>query len=723
MADPSSPGEATEARPREERQAFLLRFSDVLRAEIDANAVAARAVRMVADELGLDLCYAASFHVAEDRADVTHQAVRDGGSPAPASYRLSDFPDVVRRTLDRTLVFDDLARASALSEVDRRNITALGFGAMVAVPLRRGPMNLVWSLTAVSREPRRWTAGEVDLLEDVAERTWIAIERARAEAAMRESEERQALAVEVGQFATWDWDLRTGRVTWNDRHFLLQGYRVGEVTASYDAWIARVHPDDRARTMALIDAARRSRTTYVHEFRTVHGDGSVHWCAARGRFFYDGAEPCRMLGVMQDVTDRRLAEEALREREERQVFLLRLADRIRLLMEPIAVMAAVSEEVGQHMHVGRCGYAEVPPPYDHLVVARDWTNGVMDSLQGSWPLSSFGDTVVAEYRAGRTVVYEDVLTDERVRGHEAAPLAAGRVRSSISVQLMKGHRWVASFYVQDVSPRAWTRSEITLMEEVAERTWAALERARAEHALQQAHHSLESRVRARTAEVHSLFSRLVSAQEEERRRITRDIHDQVGQPMTALRMNLEVLAAQVAHDPQLAAQAARTLQRAEELDRSIDYLTWALRPAALDHLGLAGALDQLVSGWSERFGIAAALDLGDTRALRLSLEKESNLYRLAQEALHNVFKHAQATHVSASLDRQGDDLLFVLEDDGRGFAVDDVRPHSGSGGIGLVSMRERAAIIGGRLTIRSEPGRGTRIEVRVPITTGDERDA
>lgn len=141
-------------------------------------------------------------------------------------------------------------------------------------------------------------------------------DRKLTEIAMRHSEERLALAVEIGQLASWDWDISTGSVTWNDRHYLLQGYAVGEVTPSFDAWLERVHPDDRGETLARIEQARLSGTVYTHDFRSLHPDGTVHWCAARGQFFYDehGA-PRRMIGVMEDVTTRRETEEALRRRE------------------------------------------------------------------------------------------------------------------------------------------------------------------------------------------------------------------------------------------------------------------------------------------------------------------------------------------------------------------------------------------------------------------------
>ena len=150
-------------------------------------------------------------------------------------------------------------------------------------------------------------------------------------------------------------------------------------------------------------------------------------------------------------------------------------------------------------------------------------------------------------------------------------------------------------------------------------------------------------------------------------------------------------------------QAARTERLAEELDQSIDFLTWQLRPAALDHLGLSGALAHLVSGWSERFGIPADYDTFGIDGARFAPAIETNLYRLTQEALHNVYKHAHATRVSVLLGRRDGRLTLFVEDDGRGFTVgSDLTRDAGS--FGLINMRERATLVGGQLTIDSTPG-------------------
>jgi PAS domain S-box-containing protein len=264
------------------------------------------------------------------------------------------------------------------------------------------------------------------------------------------------------------------------------------------------------------------------------------------------------------------------------------------------------------------------------------------------------------------------------------------------------------------------------------------DRKRAESALRAAQLELESRVRERTAalaqanasltqevgerraaesQIKTLFKRLVTAQEEERRRIARDVHDQLGQQMTAVRMHLEMVQQLCGDRPDLALRVERTARVAEELDRSIDFLTWELRPAALDHLGLAAALRHLVDGWGQRFRMRAEYQAIGMERLRLPDHVEANLYRLAQEALHNVFKHAHARQVHVRLEQQHGHLVLTVSDDGCGFDPEEVARERRS--LGLVSMRERAMLAGGQLIVQAAPKAGTTVMVRLPLDGAD----
>lgn len=157
-----------------------------------------------------------------------------------------------------------------------------------------------WSRLAVSprRDGSRRIAGGIAITLDITDRK-------RVEIALRQSEERLRTAVGVGRLGLWDWDIVTGQVHWSEEHFRLQGYAVGEVAPSYQAWLARLHPDDRGPAERALERARDTGEEFSHEFRAVHPDGSVHWFHGRGRFFYADGRPLRMVGAMVEVTERR----------------------------------------------------------------------------------------------------------------------------------------------------------------------------------------------------------------------------------------------------------------------------------------------------------------------------------------------------------------------------------------------------------------------------------
>ncbi|MGE7204861.1 PAS domain-containing protein [Sphingomonas sp. NPDC019816] len=152
------------------------------------------------------------------------------------------------------------------------------------------------------------------------------------------SEERLRNAVEVGGLGLWDWDVTTDEIHWSDEHFRMEGYAVNEVRPSYENWIARVHPDDRAQTETLLDAARVGNGAFAHEFRVVHPDGSIHWLQSRGRFFYERGRATRMVGAIVETTDRRMWD------ERQQVLIAELQHRTRNL---IGVVRSTAEKTAR----------------------------------------------------------------------------------------------------------------------------------------------------------------------------------------------------------------------------------------------------------------------------------------------------------------------------------------------------------------------------------------
>jgi len=220
---------------------------------------------------------------------------------------------------------------------------------------------------------------------------------------------------------------------------------------------------------------------------------------------------------------------------------------------------------------------------------------------------------------------------------------------------------------------------------------------------------LFEQVRASSERLQSLSRRLVEIQENERLYIARELHDEAGQMLTALMLDLVALESQ-AHQPE--AVLKKVIEMEESLNavsENLHSVAMALRPASLDHLGLVPALHQYLESVGERYRLKVSFTSGNFQE-RLPGNMETELYRIVQEALTNVARHARASQVDVILTVRDRKLIVMVEDDGRGFDPEKV-PDTGH--LGLFGMRERAEMIGGQLVIESKPGKGTTIMVEV----------
>ena len=220
-------------------------------------------------------------------------------------------------------------------------------------------------------------------------------------------------------------------------------------------------------------------------------------------------------------------------------------------------------------------------------------------------------------------------------------------------------------------------------------------------------HAAEKAVRDK-----EMLQKLVGAQEDERKRIARDLHDELGQQLVALRLKLETVGKLCDNDEELCGGISDAQTLARQIDHGVDFLAWELRPAALDDLGLSAALEKYVAEWSRFAGVTSEFRAAGMNKARLLSEIETNLYRITQEALNNTHKYAGASRAEILLEKRGNTIILIVEDDGKGFDVESKKNRNK--GIGLIGMQERAALVGGTLEIESAAGEGTTIYVRVP---------
>jgi signal transduction histidine kinase len=253
-------------------------------------------------------------------------------------------------------------------------------------------------------------------------------------------------------------------------------------------------------------------------------------------------------------------------------------------------------------------------------------------------------------------------------------------------------------------------------------------RRRENESLRRAQGELEARVKERTGELdvanqglRELTARLMQLQDDERRRIARELHDSVGQTLAALTMNLTTVGTDLERLGQTAKTVADSLALAQEMNKEVRTVSYLLHPPLLDETGLASALRWYVEGFSERSKIQVEMEIPDSFE-RLPQETETAIFRTAQECLTNIHRHSGSAVAAIRLTRSKDDVCLKVEDRGEGMPnekLDEVASN-GAPGVGIRGMRERLRQLGGELEIQSSE-RGTTVEARLPVGMRDQR--
>jgi signal transduction histidine kinase len=222
-----------------------------------------------------------------------------------------------------------------------------------------------------------------------------------------------------------------------------------------------------------------------------------------------------------------------------------------------------------------------------------------------------------------------------------------------------------------------------------------------------------------------LLRSLISAQENERKRIARELHDETSQGLSVLIVSLETIAMELARG---GCEASRSLQTARSVAQSVlegvRRLISDLRPSLLDDLGLVPAIAWCAERRLEALGIEVGLQCELPEDVRLPSVVETALFRIAQEAISNIAQHSQASTVAIALRVAGGRAVLRIEDDGRGFEPELAPAQAAAGrGLGLQGMRERTHMLGGQFRLRTAPGQGTSLRIDIPLTMGENGDA
>jgi PAS domain S-box-containing protein len=495
-------------------------------------------------------------------------------------------------------------------------------------------------------------------------------ERRQLEEILRKSEERLRLVLKVSNDGLWDWDLRNHQAYFSPRYYEMIGYPPEEVTPNLDFYQRMVHPEDLPMVLETISAQLEGRLLEsVFEHRLITKDGSVKWMLGKSKVVeHDAAgAPLRLVGTISDITTRKLAEAELRLSEAELTEAQRIAKLGSWSFDVTHNRVRWSEEMHRLFDLEKTAFAG---RYEYFInrVHPDDRSAVR---QVNEEARSTGNSFETQYRI---VTRDGTIKTIREIGYSEKD-ANGQV-----VRLFGT--------AQDITARQQTEQELTRSREGLRALTARLERVR----------------------------------EEERTRIAREIHDVLAQELTRLKMDIAWLnrrcskpihREQQEHFQQKLADMAALTDIAME---SVQRIATELRPVVLDSLGLGAAIEWLAADFQTRSGIQCAVTLPDEE-VALDSDIATGVFRVLQESLTNVARHSRAARVGICLRIEPGELILAVQDNGCGIQPDKLTDFRS---VGLVGMRERALLAGGQCEIKSAPGKGTSVQMRVPYGRTDK---
>jgi PAS domain S-box-containing protein len=482
-------------------------------------------------------------------------------------------------------------------------------------------------------------------------------ERRLAQEELRESEERFRLAAQAGKMFAYEWDAATDEIVLSPESTQIFG--TDEATPKTGQQIlARVHPEDRERLCAAIAKLCPDVPHLEISYRMIRPDGAVIWVERSGRAHFDEqGKLSRMIGMAADITERKRIEEALRESEAR----LRLA-----------------------VQAGRMYVFEWDPATDSIVRSgrcADILNWVGD------PTRDTGEQFLAK-------VHPD---DREAYAAMATGLTPEHPTYQTSYRMQQpdgGVIWLEESGHGLFDSKCGLLRTIGMVADVTERKLA-------EEAIS------------------SVSRRLIEAQEQERARIARELHDDLSQMMALLQIGLVKFEQEM---PGLSSRARQQLhdlvEVSTEVSSSLHDLSHQLHPSKLDILGLTACIGSFCREFSRRHKMGVRFVHRNIQG-EIPMDVSLCLFRIAEEALQNVVKHSGAEDAKVELSGHDNRIDLCVSDNGAGFNLESVR----GAGLGLISMRERVRLVGGHLSVESRPSRGTQIQVRIPLssTTGQSK--
>lgn len=639
----------------------------------------------------------------ERRAVVCNDLPND---PGAAAWR----DEIAKRGLRSSASFPVIVRREVCATLSVYSHVTGHFQEDETALLAETAADIAFALENISREAARLEA-------DAAARQLTAqLERERA---------RLQEAQEVASIGSWETDLASGLVIWSAEMHRIFDTDPSTFAPSHARFLELVHPDDRAKVDAsLADsvaaASAQSDTRDRIEHRVITPRGGMKVVEERWRVFCDGGgRPARAVGTCHDITVRHDADIRIRRLNRTYAMLSAVNKTIVHEPAPEDVLQAVCEvavSVGG-FRMAWVGMADADGRHVTPVAYAGVVDGYLDalSIDRGDPARNTGPTSRALQTATH-VICNDIATDAGMAPWRDKALGHG-YRSSGAFPIQKYGEVVGAFNLYSTETGFFDDQEVRLLDELAMDVGFALaiherdvERRRIEALLRQS----EANLRESIAELRAVTLRLYEIKEEERARIARDLHDHLGQALTALKMDVAEVGRRLD-----AGSLAPVRERLTEMSSLIDdavqdmrRVAAALRPATVDELGLLEAIRLHLQDVERRGGPACVLT---TTLSDAPIRKEHALvgFRILQEAITNVLRHSGANRVDVHVDIDDAGMLrLAIRDNGRGLPPAAERR---AGTLGLVGMRDRARLVDGDVVISGAPGEGTTVIARLPL--------
>ncbi|WP_190272122.1 histidine kinase [Sideroxydans lithotrophicus] len=617
------------------------------------------------------------------------------------------------------------------------SLAMLSFVFGVAWLIARRISNPISQLTAVtraisqgSRVARAELVGPPEIREVAQEFNEMLKIRWHTEAALRESEINLSEALKIARMGHWEYELITDEFVLNDQYYSLHhtsaekmgGYRMRSAEFSQRL----VHPGDAHLIDEYIQRSLSVKAPELHlqaEARIICGDGKTRWVLVRFKIEQDNnGVTTRLLGVNQDITERKHAEQT-RQKLNRALVLVSEcnalvihADNEQSLLSDICRLTV---ESGGFL-MAWIGFAEHDANKTVRPVAQTgYEEGYLESVNVTWADTERGQGPTGKaIRTMQTVVNQDCQFNSDMAPWREAAIKRG-YQSSIGIPLVINGKAIGALTINSADPFTFSKGEVVLLEDLADNLSYGIQtlRTRNEHQsaltfLQKSELSLEQS----NQQLRDLTIRREEAREDERKRIARDLHDELGQILTVLRMDLSVMRMQFgASNPALLDQIKNILSRVDSTIQVVRDVASKLRPGALE-AGIVAALEWQVAEFAKRSDIHFDLKIDESN-IDLDDERATAIFRIVQESLTNVTRHAAAANVCVSLSRLQDNYILEIIDDGRGFDTEMLSGRT----FGLMGVRERSMMLEGTVDIRSSPGKGTHVTVYIPVMKRQKR--